>query len=212
MFKLYSFTFGPFQENTYLLANENNDAIIIDPGMYFEQERTQLKTFIEKEKLQPKQLILTHAHIDHIFGLKWVNEQYGLEPYMHANEQAILDNAKNTGLKYGLAIEEYEGKVHFLTEEDTVKLGDDELTILFVPGHSPGSITFYNAAQDFLIAGDTLFQESIGRTDLPFGDHEQLVSHIKTKLFSLPDQTKVYPGHGSHTTIAHEKNANSFLR
>lgn len=212
MLRLYSFTFGPFQENTYLLANENNDAIIIDPGMYFEQERSQLKAFIEKEQLQPKQLILTHAHIDHIFGLKWVNDQYGLEPYMHANEQAILDNAKNTGLKYGLVMDAYEGKVHFLTEEDTVKLGEDLLEILLVPGHSPGSITFYNSAQNFLIAGDTLFHESIGRTDLPFGNHEQLVSHIKTKLFALPDQTKVYPGHGPHTTIVHEKSANSFLR
>jgi len=212
MLRLYSFTFGPFQENTYLLANENNDAIIIDPGMYFEQERSQLKAFIAKEQLQPKQLILTHAHIDHIFGLKWVNDQYGLEPYMHANEQAILDNAKNTGLKYGLAIDTYEGKVHFLTEEDTVKLGEDRLEILLVPGHSPGSITFYNPAQDFLIAGDTLFHESIGRTDLPFGNHEQLVSHIKTKLFALPDQTKVYPGHGPHTTVVHEKSTNPFLR
>ncbi|WP_447641089.1 MULTISPECIES: MBL fold metallo-hydrolase [Chitinophagaceae] len=212
MLKLYSFTFSPFQENTYLLANENRDAILIDPGMFFDEEKVQIQSFIEKENLHPIQILLTHAHLDHVFGLKWAAEQYQLEPYLHANEQVILENAKNAGAKYGLDFDDYKGTVHFLSEENTIKLGENELNILFVPGHSPGSIAFYNAAHNLLIAGDTLFQESIGRTDLPYGNHEELISHIKSKLFTLPDETKVYPGHGPHTTIGHEKRTNMFLR
>ena len=212
MLGLHAFTFNPFQENTFVLADENKNAVIVDPGMLFDAEKAQLKTFIEKEKLNPIQLVLTHAHLDHVFGLQWVNEQYGLEPYMHANEQTILENAKNTGEKYGLDFDDYKGAVHFLTEADRIHIGQDKLSIHLVPGHSPGSIVFYAAAQDFVIAGDTLFKESIGRTDLPFGDHEELVAHIKARLFSLPDHTKVYPGHGTPTTIGHEKTANPFLR
>ncbi|PZP48359.1 MAG: MBL fold hydrolase [Pseudopedobacter saltans] len=212
MLKLFSFTFGPFQENTYVLANENKEAIIIDPGMYFEEEKTKLKSFLEKEGLTPVQLILTHAHIDHVFGLQWVFDQYKLEPFMHPNEQIILDNAENTAVKYGLELDAYKGKTHYLTEEDPLHLGEDKLDILFVPGHSPGSIVFYTPTQNFLIAGDTLFQQSIGRTDLPFGNHEHLVSNIKEKLFALPNNTQVFPGHGGHTTIGQEKESNPFLR
>lgn len=212
MLQLHSFTYGPFQENTYVLANENKEAIIFDPGMYFEEEKTQLKSFLDKEGLTPKQLILTHAHIDHIFGLQWVHEQYKLEPYLHPNEKVILDHAEESAKKYGLTYDSYKGNVHYISDKDSIQLGNDKLDILFVPGHSPGSIVFYAASQSFLIAGDTLFKESIGRTDLPFGNHEDLIFHIKEKLFKLPDDTKAFPGHGGHTNIGHEKTANPFLR
>lgn len=212
MLKLNIFTFGPFQENTYVLYNDDKEAIIVDPGMYFEEEKTQLKNFLEKENLRPVQVILTHAHLDHVFGLQWVHDQYGLIPYLHPNEKIVLENAKNAGTKYGLEFDNYNSTLHFLTDSDIIKLGEDELSILFVPGHSPGSIVFYSAAQDFAIAGDTLFQESIGRTDLPFSNHEDLISNITTKLFALPDNTKIFPGHGEHTTVGHEKKANPFLR
>ncbi|MFT4203713.1 MAG: MBL fold metallo-hydrolase [Chitinophagaceae bacterium] len=212
MLRLYSFTFGPFQENTYLLVDENNNVTVIDPGMFFGEEKAQLKAFIEKENLLPTQVLLTHAHLDHVFGLKWINEQYGLIPYLHADEQVILDNARSAGAKYGLDFDDYKGAVRYVTETDTITVGEHSLAILFVPGHSPGSIAFYSAAQDFVIAGDTLFKEGIGRTDLPFGDHATLVAHINDKLFTLPDHTVVYPGHGAYTTIGHEKDANPFLR
>lgn len=211
MLKLSVFTFGPFQENTYVLYNDEKEAIIIDPGMYFPQENQKLQSFLDKEGLTPKQLLLTHAHIDHIFGLNWVNEKYGLTPYMHESDQVILDKAVETCAKYGMEIQPYQGAIHLLNEGDIITLGEDKLKILFVPGHSPGSIVFYNGEQEFLIAGDTLFKESIGRTDLPFGNHQELVTHIKNKLLTLPGNTKVFPGHGDATTIEHEIIANPFL-
>jgi hydroxyacylglutathione hydrolase len=212
MFTVLSFTFGPIEENTYILHNENRDCLIIDPGCYFGNERSELAGYISKNGLRPKYLLNTHCHLDHVFGNKFVSETWGLEPYLHALEQPVLENAPMAGLQWGLPFDNYRGPLHFLREADTVGLGQDALKVLFTPGHSPGHICFYCEAQHFLIGGDVLFKMGIGRTDLPGGDFDTLVDSIRTQLFVLPDDTTVYPGHGEPTTIAFEKANNPFLQ
>ncbi|MBN8836697.1 MAG: MBL fold metallo-hydrolase [Sphingobacteriia bacterium] len=205
------FTFSPIQENTYVLYNEKGQALIIDPGCYFSAEQETLKIFLQTQGLTPIQLLNTHCHLDHVFGNKWIHKQYGLELYIHEKEQPVLERAQQSGLKWGMPFENYEGPLHFLAQGDWVTLGEDRLQIILAPGHSPGSICFYNEEQGFVIGGDVLFNMGIGRTDLPGGDHATLLNSIKTKLFVLPDATKVYPGHGITTTIGYEKNNNPFL-
>ena len=212
MFTVKVFTFSPIQENTYVLYNETKKALIIDPGCYFSTEQETLKSFLKAEGLQPVQLLNTHCHLDHVFGNKWVHKEFGLELYLHEYEKPVLAVAQNSGLRWGLPFENYDGPLHFLKEGEKVFLGEDELQIIWAPGHSPGSICFYNEAKGFLIGGDVLFNMSIGRTDLPGGDYDTLINSIKTKLFVLPDDTKVYSGHGVTTTIGYEKRNNPFLK
>jgi hydroxyacylglutathione hydrolase len=211
MLQVKAFTFSPVQENTYVLYNEQGKAIIIDPGCYFSAEQETLKNFIKDTKLQPLQLLNTHCHLDHVFGNKWVHDEFGLELYLHTLEQPLLERAPFSGERWGLPFENYKGPLHFLAEGDTVKLGNDALKVIQAPGHSPGSICFYCEEQGFLIGGDVLFHESIGRTDLPGGDHDTLLNSIREKLFVLPDDVLVYAGHGITTTIGHEKKHNPFL-
>jgi hydroxyacylglutathione hydrolase len=211
MIKVKVFTFSPVQENTYVLYNEQNKAIIIDPGCYFSAEQETLKNFITDTQLEPVRLLNTHCHLDHVFGNKWVSETWNLELYLHEGEQQMLQLAPISGEKWGLPFQNYTGPLHFLTEGDTILLGNDALQVILAPGHSPASICFYCKEQAFLIGGDVLFRESIGRTDLPGGNHETLLKSIREKLFVLPDEVKVYSGHGLPTTIGHEKRNNPFL-
>jgi glyoxylase-like metal-dependent hydrolase (beta-lactamase superfamily II) len=132
--------------------------------------------------------------------------------FIHRKEQKVLQFALASGMMWGLNLDPYKGPLHFLEDNDTVNLNADKLQVILVPGHSPGSICLYCKAQNFLIGGDVLFLESIGRTDLPGGDHQQLLQSIREQLFVLPDETIVYPGHGPQTTIGHEKKYNSFLQ
>ena len=212
MINLKMFTFNPVQENTYVLWNENAHAIIIDPGCYFTAEQETLHNFIKEKKIIPVQLLNTHCHLDHVFGNKWVAKTYQLELYLHPVAEKELQFAPATGLSWGLPVDNYTGNFHYLNHGDKVMLDNDELKVLFTPGHSPGSICFYCEKQKFVIGGDALFRESIGRTDLPGGNHQQLMSSIKEQLFILPDETIVYSGHGPHTTIGHEKKFNPFLQ
>ncbi len=211
MIKVKVLTFSPIQENTYVLYTEQGKAIIIDPGCYFTAEQETLKKFIEDTQLQPMQLLNTHCHLDHVFGNRWVHETYRLELFLHADEEKVLKIAPASGDLWGLPFSNYTGPLHFLAHGDEVRLGNDKLRVILVPGHSPGSICFYCEAQQFLIGGDTLFLESIGRTDIPFGNHETLRNSIREQLFALPDEVTVYPGHGHSTTIGHEKRYNPFM-
>jgi hydroxyacylglutathione hydrolase len=211
MLKVREFTFSPVQENTYVLYNEHNKAIIIDPGCYFTAEQETLKMFIEDTGLEPVRLLNTHCHLDHVFGNKWVHETFGLELHLHRGEEQMLKMAPLSGDKWGLPFSNYQGPLHFLEEGDTIQLGNDALRVILAPGHSPASICFYCEVQQFLIGGDVLFRESIGRTDLPGGDHETLLNSIRTQLFALPGEVVVYPGHGESTTIGYEKENNPFL-
>ncbi len=211
MLKIKSFVFSPIQENTYLLYDGFNNCAIIDPGCYFDAEKEQLTQFIKQSGLQAKMLLNTHCHLDHIFGNKYIAETYQLKPQIHANEKVVLEYATTSGLMYNLPFDNYTGGFIFLKGSDKILLGEDELEVIEAPGHSPGHICFYCKAQNFLIGGDVLFNRSIGRTDLPGGNHEQLIKNIKEKLLILPDVTVVYSGHGPATTIGEEKRENPYL-
>jgi hydroxyacylglutathione hydrolase len=212
MLKIASFIFSPIQENTYLLYDEFNNCAVIDPGCYYDAEKEQLVGFIQKSGLQPKLLLNTHCHLDHVFGNKYIAETFGLVAQIHEKEKAVLEFAPTSGLVYNLPFDNYTGEFIFLKEGDKVVIGADELRVIEAPGHSPGHICFYCAKQNFLIGGDVLFNRSIGRTDLPGGNHEQLIKNIREKLFVLPDETVVYSGHGEPTTIGEEKLQNPFLQ
>ncbi|KAA9041737.1 MBL fold metallo-hydrolase [Ginsengibacter hankyongi] len=211
MFLIKVLTFNPVQENTYILYNENKDCIVIDPGCYSDEEKEALKSFIDKNELQPKLLINTHCHLDHVFGNKYIAEAYQLTLQIHKNEEAVLQMAPASGLMFNLPFDNYKGELIFLKEGDIVSLGEDSLQVIEAPGHSPGSICFYCEKQKFIIGGDVLFYQSIGRTDLPGGSHEGLIKNIKEKLFVLPQEVKVYPGHGPATTIGDEIKYNPYL-
>ena len=211
MFTIKSFTFSPIQENTYLLFNELKQCIIIDPGCYFPEEQEELKAFIEESGLKVEMLLNTHCHLDHVFGNKYVAETFGLTLHIHPLEEKLLAFAPASGLMWNMPFDNYTGKLIFLNEGQKIKLGEDELEILFTPGHSPGSICFYCSKQNFIIGGDVLFNRSIGRTDLPGGDHATLLKSIREKIFTLPDETKVFSGHGPVTTVGEETRENPFL-
>ncbi|MGZ4036508.1 MAG: MBL fold metallo-hydrolase [Bacteroidia bacterium] len=211
MIQLHSFCFGPFQENTYILWDETKEAVIIDPGNTTASEHSALKAFIGSKGLQLKRLLLTHAHIDHISGNRFVYDTWKLLPEVHKNDELYIKKHEEVAMMYGLPFEQSPLPEKFLNEGDSIKFGNSELEMIFTPGHSPGSITFYSKAQKFVVCGDVLFYHSIGRTDLPGGNHNDLINAIRQKLFPLGDDVKVYNGHGPATTIGHEKEFNTFL-
>jgi glyoxylase-like metal-dependent hydrolase (beta-lactamase superfamily II) len=211
MLKIKQFTFNPVQENTYVIYDEKGACAIVDPGCYFDYEYKELTDFIDTGKLSPKCLLNTHCHLDHVFGNKKIAEIYGLTLMIHEKEKLLLEYAPASGKSWGLPFENYEGELIFLKEGEYLKLGDEQFLMLLTPGHSPGSISFYHQEQRFVISGDVLFRAGIGRTDLPGGDYETLITGIRTQLFTLPDDVMVYPGHGPETTIGYEKGHNPFL-
>ena len=212
MLNVQSFTFNPVQENTYILYNEERLCCIIDPGCYFASEEIVLRNFIELHQLTPKYLLNTHCHLDHIFGNRFIQKTYNLILHLHKLEKQVLDFGPASGQMWQLPFDNYDGELKYIDEGDLIKLGKDELDILFTPGHSPGHICFYDKASKFLIGGDVLFNGSVGRTDLPGGSFETLEQSIKTKLYSLPQDVIVYPGHGNSTTISDEMKTNPFVK
>lgn len=212
MLKLEKFTFNPFLENTYLLYDAEGNCAIIDPGCSNEKEKDILSSFISARGLKPCLLLNTHCHIDHVFGNAWVARKYKLHLQMNRLDLEILQNTVQYGLGFGLSVERSPEPGKFLEEGDVVTLGNDELEVVFTPGHSPGSICFIYHKAKFVVAGDVLFQMSIGRTDLPGGDHKTLLNSINDKLFTLPDDYQVHPGHGPATNIGFEKGHNPFLK
>lgn len=212
MLHVKEFTFNPVQENTYILYNDEKDCCIIDPGCYFKEEKDELRDFIEKAGLKPVLLLNTHCHLDHVFGNKFVHETWDLPLHIHPKEKPVLDYAPASGLMWQMPVDNFDGELIFIKEGEIIRLGEDELKILFTPGHSPGSICFYNDKDGFIISGDVLFYGSIGRTDLPGADFNTLYNSIQTQLYTLPDETKVYPGHGPMTTVGFEKMNNPFVK
>jgi hydroxyacylglutathione hydrolase len=211
MISIASFIFNPFQENTYVLYDESKECVIIDPGCYDEKERSELVSFIEMNKLKPVKLLNTHCHIDHVFGNRFISEKYKLGLCINEYDLPVLHSLEKTGHLYNLNVEISPEPTQYLNEGDKVKFGNSELEIIFTPGHSPGSICFYNKEQKFVIAGDVLFLGSIGRSDFPGGDHNTLISSIKDKVLTLGDDFTVYPGHGPVTNTGIEKRTNPFL-
>lgn len=212
MLTVQPFTFNPVQENTYVVYNEKGACCIIDPGCYFASEEQALRDFIEQNQLKPVLLLNTHCHLDHIFGNRFVSKTWGLILHLNQLEKPVLEYGPVSGQLWQLPFDNYDGEMKFIDEGDVITIGEDEMTVLFTPGHSPGHVSFYSKANKFVISGDVLFEGSVGRTDLPGGDFNILEESIKAKLYTLPEDTIVYPGHGETTTIGDEMKTNPFVK
>jgi hydroxyacylglutathione hydrolase len=211
MAQLQLFTFNPFLENTYVLSS-GRTAWIIDPGCSNGNERKMLESYLKKNELTPQYIINTHCHIDHVLGNAWAVEKYKAPLYIPAGEEIVLASLSRIGQMYGMSVEESPAPDHLILDGEQLFLEGERWEFISAPGHSPASICLYQAETNTLIAGDVLFLESIGRTDLPGGNHQTLLKSIRERLFPLPDATRVFPGHGPDTTIGHEKVHNPFLR
>ncbi|PCI96386.1 MAG: MBL fold hydrolase [Flavobacteriales bacterium] len=211
MINIHYFTFNGFQENTYILYDDTKECVIIDPGCYSNEEEQVLANFISENELTPVKLLNTHCHIDHVLGNNFVASKYNIGLEMHEKDLQTLRVTPEYGHTFGFNINPSPEPSTLLNEGDLVKFGNSELSVLFTPGHSAGHIVFVSHEDKFVINGDVLFRGSIGRTDLPGGDYETLITSIKTKLLILPDDYEVYTGHGPSTTIGFEKSNNPFL-
>lgn len=212
MLQIETLVFSPFQENTYVLWDETGDCVIVDPGCLEIREEQRLVAFIEQHNLKPVKLINTHLHLDHVFGSAFVADKWGLEIWAHRDDEFMIPNTVNHARNFGVSMNDNPPPVnHYISDGDDVTFGNTTLKVIHVPGHSPGGVAFYHQQSASLISGDILFRESVGRSDLPGGNHEQLIAGIMQKLMTLPDNVKVYPGHGPTTTIGWEKSHNSYL-
>ena len=210
--KIKKFTFNPFMENTFIVWDEqSNEAAVVDPGMNDESEETKITSFIEENSLHIKYLINTHCHIDHILGCSFVKEKYNPLYYIPEKDIPLFNNAQKQAEMFGITMNKLPEIDKYLNEDEKLMLGDESFSNLFTPGHSPGEFCLYFEKSKFCITGDVLFRESIGRTDLYGGNYTTLINSIKTKLFVLPDETVIYPGHGDESTIGYEKLHNPFL-
>lgn len=208
------FEFNPIAVNTYVLYDETGECVIIDAACFFPNEQQELLSFINNNKLVVKHLLNTHLHFDHVFGVNFMEEQFDVKMKAHKADEFLLASMQQQMAMFGFPAN---GKYiptmgEYINENDIIEFGNQKLSIMSVPGHSPGSIVFYNKKENLVISGDVLFNGSIGRTDLPQGDHNLLIDGIKTKLLVLPEDTVVYPGHGPSTTIKGEKQMNPFLQ
>ncbi len=212
MIEIEVFTFNNFFENTYILYDQSGQGIVVDPGCYQYSEKQAVLNFLQQKEIELVGIYNTHCHIDHIFGVDFFKQKFGIKLYAHSFEQFNTSNAHVFAQYLGISgfggceIDE------FLDDFEEIRFGDSALRLLFVPGHSPGHLAFYSPEQEFCISGDVLFWESVGRTDLPGGDWETLKKSITETMYSLPTQTKIYSGHGQTTTVGHEKQMKGFVR
>lgn len=210
--QIKQFTFNPFQENTFIIYAENKEAIIIDPGFYEKSEQDTFFDFINKNQLNPIALLNTHAHIDHVLGNNLVVSKFNIPYHLHALDVPVLESVKNYAHLYGFqSYLESPSPTNYLEEGKSVFLNNKEIKVLHTPGHSPGHVVFYLPEDNMVINGDVLFKGSFGRVDLPGGDLETLKKSIHEVMFSLPEETLVYCGHGPETTIGNEKRSNYIL-
>lgn len=212
MLKIKSFAFNPFQTNTYVLSDESGEAIVIDPAFVDKNEQEEFDNYLSINNLKLVAAFNTHLHFDHCFGAGYIKNKYGLGYAAHPSGIQFVKGAKKQAAFYGVQIPEIEAPSINITENDIIKFGNSELQILYTPGHADGSLCFVSHSDHFVISGDVLFRESIGRTDLPTGDLDLLLDSIHNKLFTLDGDYKVYPGHGPSTTIAEEISGNPFLK
>ncbi len=211
MITVKQFPFNPFQVNTYVLFDETKECVIIDPGMQGKHEEEELTDYIDANGLKPVLLLNTHAHVDHIIGNHFVAEKYNLQLNAHKDCVGFLTNAAAYAESFGLKMGAVKSIDNFIGEEEVIKFGDSTIQVLYTPGHADGSLCFYSEKDAFVITGDVLFNQSIGRTDLPTGNYDLLQQSIWEKLFTLPDNTIAWPGHGPETNIGFEKLHNPFV-
>jgi glyoxylase-like metal-dependent hydrolase (beta-lactamase superfamily II) len=209
--KIYTIVFNPIEVNTYILADDSGDCAIIDCGCYDKTECEIFEKFLKDKGLNPVLLLNTHSHLDHIFGNGFILKKYGLRAYSGESDEINRKDAVRHALLFGLTMEEPPLPAGFLADNQAVTFGKEKLIALHVPGHSPGSLSFYSEKNNCVFTGDALFSGSIGRTDLTGGNFETLIASITGKLFALPPSTIVYPGHGSETTIEREMKTNPYF-
>ena len=210
MLSIQTFTFNAFSENTFVVFDETREAVIIDPGCYSREEQKELTSYIEGNDLKIKFILNTHCHIDHVLGNNFAKEKYNAPLLLHKIEEAQLRAVKNYAPIYGFEGYREAEPDQFINEKDTIEFGNTTWKIIFLPGHSPGHIGFYDVTGKTIFSGDVLFEHSIGRTDLPGGNFDTLIKSIHQNLFILPDEVAVYCGHGPSTTIGEEKVVNAF--
>lgn len=211
MIKLATLTFNPFGENTYVIYNDSKECIIVDAGCYNDKEHKTLKAFIDKNELKPILALNTHAHIDHICGVSFVKREWNVPFALHRDDTTILELAPSYAASMGFDILSVPVAEIDLAETTTFHLGESTINIINTPGHTPGGVSIHIPEEDILITGDTLFRESIGRTDLPGGCYNTLMNSIVEKIVPLGNNTTIFPGHGGKSTISHEMMFNPFI-
>ncbi|WP_321437236.1 MBL fold metallo-hydrolase [uncultured Bacteroides sp.] len=211
--KIKRFEFNMFPVNCYVLSDESNEAVVIDPGCFYEEEKQALKNYINSNGLTVKHLLNTHLHLDHIFGNPFMLHEYGLKAEANKADEFWLEQAPKQSRMFGFELKEAPVPLgSYICDGDIISFGKVRLEAIHVPGHSPGSLVFYCKEENCMFSGDVLFQGSIGRADLARGNFDELLDSICSRLFVLPNETIVYPGHGAPTTIGTEKTENPFFR
>lgn len=209
--KVNRFVFNSFGVNTYVLTDNTGKCLIVDPACQSKQEENELASFLADNNLQPTGMVNTHFHIDHIVGNTFICNTYNLRPQCHKRSKMFWETAVEFGSVFGIKVENLIIPSDYIDEGDSIEFGDSSVQVLYTPGHADGSVCLVNHDERYVIAGDVLFRDSIGRTDLPTGNFDVLYQSITSKLFTLPDDFVVYPGHGPETTIGYEKLNNPFL-
>ncbi len=210
MLNIKSFVFGPFEENTYIISDESGEGILVDPGCYEKHEQQQLRQYITQNSIDIKYIVNTHCHIDHVLGNDFAKDEFRAPLLIPSGEKEVFHSVASYAPVYGFQGYREAEVDRYLNESDTITFGNTSLEILLVPGHSPGHLAFYHPPSKVCLGGDVLFLGSIGRTDLPGGDHQTLIESIHQKMFNLPDDVIVYCGHGPTTTIGQEKKHNPY--
>jgi glyoxylase-like metal-dependent hydrolase (beta-lactamase superfamily II) len=210
--KIKTFPVNPFEMNCYIChCEETNEGVIIDPGIYTDEEKSMILKYVEDNKINIKYILDTHGHIDHIMGNKWAKDTFNVPLYIHKDDMQLIKNAPVQGQMFGINIDVQPEPDKYIDENDKIEFGNITFDIIHTPGHSPGGVCYIDKTSKTIIAGDCLFKESIGRTDLWMGDMDTLLDSIKNKILTYPDDYRVYPGHYDSTTVGEEKNTNPFL-
>jgi glyoxylase-like metal-dependent hydrolase (beta-lactamase superfamily II) len=212
MLKIKSFVFNHFMVNSYILYDETGECVVVDAACYEPEEEDELRSFIHDNHLKLVRNLNTHCHIDHVLGNDFIAREYGIRPEYHKDSVPFFHTVKEIGSSFGYHVDKIHEPARYLDDGETIQWGTSSLKVLFTPGHAAGSVCFSNEDQKFVITGDVLFKDTIGRTDLPTGDFDQLMNSIRTKLFTLPAVTVVYPGHGPETSVGYEMEHNPFIR
>lgn len=211
MIQIRTLPFNSFQVNTCIIWDESLECVIIDPSFYSTEEQELFEKFIRENKLKPVRQLNTHCHVDHLPGVAYLKRKYDLAFSAHRLESKLVENAPLMGRLFGFELEPLDGIEQFVEDDELIHFGASELKALHVPGHSEGSLAYYSGSAEFVVTGDALFNRSIGRTDLPGGDYDTLIHSIKSRLFTLPEVTIVYPGHGPASSIGDELRENPFF-
>jgi len=212
MINVQVFTCNMLQENCFIISDETKECAIIDCGAFYQEERDMIFDYIKKNQLKPKHLLATHGHLDHNFGNSCMQKEFGLTPKVHHKDKFLMESIKQQAqLLLGLDLTEEQPKdINYLTKDDIIEFGNQRFTIIETPGHTPGSVFFYNEKEHIAFSGDTIFKRSIGRTDLEGGSMFQMIQTLRF-VSQLPDKTILYPGHGESTTIGDELNSNPYI-